>query len=83
MILNLLLMLSFFYQTSDYSLDIGEYYDSERHDMPKGYVEAYTVLDGEGNQQYFLSITKVGLPVGRPLPDVCIRPTNPILIQAF
>ncbi len=35
--------------SSDYSPDIGEYYDSERHDMPDGYVEAYTLLDGEVN----------------------------------
>lgn len=70
MINVLTIVLFLFHQNADYKIDLGQYYDSELHEKPNGYVEAFTVLDAEGNQQYFLSITKVGLPVGRPLPDV-------------
>ena len=57
-------------QNPDYSLDLGEHYDSELHEMPSGYVEAYTVLDAEGNQRYVLSITKVSMSDALRMPDV-------------
>jgi hypothetical protein len=70
MINVLTVVLFLFHQNADYKIDLGQYYDSELHEKPNGYVEAFTILDAEGNQEYVLSITKVGMPKGRLLPDV-------------
>lgn len=59
-----------FVQNPDYNLDLGEHYESEQHEMPQGYVDAYTILDVEGNQRYVLSITKVSMPDASRMPDV-------------
>lgn len=69
MILILCISILFLYNP-DYSFDLGKHYESEKHEMPQGYVDAYTVLDAEGNQQYVLSITKVMMLDASRMPDV-------------
>ena len=69
-VLGVIFLLFSFGIQSDYKIDLGEHYESEQHEMPQGYVDAYTVLDAEGNQQYVLSITKVMMPDASRVPDV-------------
>jgi hypothetical protein len=42
---NLLLFLLFtFYQTADYKIDLGRYYDKQKQEKAQGYVETFTVI---------------------------------------
>ena len=68
---NLLLcLLLTFYQTSDYKIDLGKYYDSQKQEKAQGYVETFTIKDAEGKQQYIISITKVVMPNEQNVPNV-------------
>jgi hypothetical protein len=63
---NLLFLLLFtFYQTADYKIDLGKYYDSQKQEKAQGYVETFTVKDEAGKEQYVISITKVAMPNGQ------------------
>ena len=68
---NLFLFLLFtIYQTADYKIDLGKYYDSQKQEKAQGYVETLTIKDEAGKQQYIISITKVEIPKGQNVPNV-------------
>lgn len=69
--LNLFFILLFaFYQTTDYRIDFGKHYDSQKHVKAQGYVETFTIKDAEGKQQFIISITKVAMPDVQNVPDL-------------
>jgi hypothetical protein len=68
---NLLFLLLFtIYQTPDYKIDLGKYYDKQKQEKAQGYVETFTIKDAEGIEQYVISITKVAMPSGQNVPNV-------------
>ena len=68
---NLVLSILFiFYQTSDYKIDLGKYYDSQKQERVQGYVETFTIKDVEGRAQYIISIIKATIPSGQNVPNV-------------
>lgn len=68
---NLLFLLLFtFYQTSDYRIDLGKYYDSQKQGKAQGYVETFTIKDEAGKEQFIISITKVSMPQAQDVPNV-------------
>jgi hypothetical protein len=68
---NLLFLLLFtIYQTPDYKIDLGKYYDKQKQEKAQGYVETFTIKDEAGKEQYVISITKVAMPSGQNVPNV-------------
>lgn len=67
---NLLLLILLLYQTGDYKIDLGKYYDSQKQEKSQGYVETFTIKDEAGKEQYIISITKVTMPSGQDVPNV-------------
>lgn len=68
--LFLFLLLLTFYQTPDYKIDLGRYYDKQKQERAQGYVETFTIKDETGKQQFIISITKVEIRKGQNLPNV-------------
>lgn len=58
------------YQTPDYKIDLGKYYDMQKQEKAQGYVETFTIKDEAGKEQYIISITKVTMPSGQNVPNI-------------
>ncbi len=66
----LFLLLLTIYQTADYKIDLGKYYDKQKQEKAQGYLETFTIKDEAGKEQYVISITKVTMPSGQNVPNV-------------
>lgn len=60
----LFLILFRIYQTADYNIDLGIYYDSQKQGRAQGYIETFTIKDEGGKEQFNISITKLEIPNG-------------------
>jgi hypothetical protein len=41
-----------FYQTADYKIDLGKYYDKQKQEKAQGYVETFTIKDIAGKSTH-------------------------------
>lgn len=58
------------FYSSDYKIELGKYYDSQKQEREQGYVETFTIKNAEGKEQFVISITKVTMPSGQNVPNV-------------